>query len=131
MTLHAFTQYLKYRWKAKTRHGVHSPFVYSFIDKGLSRKEDLDTIINSYFAGYTRLWLGNTDQLDTLDMMQQNSDTIIVVPNIHVDKKATMHWERAATDPHVKLSIDLYQLGLLFFKDELKEKQHFVLKFPL
>lgn len=131
MNLHKFAQYLKYRWKAKTRHGVHSPFVYSFIDKGLSRKEDLETIINSYFADYNRLWLGNTDQLNTLDMMLQNSDTIIVVPNIHINKEATMNWERAATNYHVKLSIDLYQLGLLFFKDELKEKQHFVLKFPL
>ncbi len=26
-------EYIKYRWKAKGRHGIHSPFVYDFVDK--------------------------------------------------------------------------------------------------
>lgn len=28
-------EYIKYRWNAKGRHGVHSPFVYDFVDKCL------------------------------------------------------------------------------------------------
>ncbi len=28
-------EYIKYRWKAKGRHGIHSPFVYDFVDKCL------------------------------------------------------------------------------------------------
>lgn len=26
-------EYIKYRWNAKGRHGIHSPFVYDFVDK--------------------------------------------------------------------------------------------------
>ncbi len=28
-------EYIKYRWKAKGRHGIHSPFVYDFVDNCL------------------------------------------------------------------------------------------------
>lgn len=28
-------EYIKYRWNAKGRHGIHSPFVYDFVDKCL------------------------------------------------------------------------------------------------
>lgn len=29
-------EYIKYRWKARKRHGIHSPYVYSLSDQGLS-----------------------------------------------------------------------------------------------
>lgn len=33
-------EYIKYRWKAKRRHGIHSPFVYNLMDKCLRIKTD-------------------------------------------------------------------------------------------
>ncbi len=33
-------EYIKYRWNAKGRHGIHSPFVYDFVDKCLRIKLD-------------------------------------------------------------------------------------------
>jgi predicted O-methyltransferase YrrM len=51
------TEYIKYRWNAKKRHGIHSPFVYEFSDACLSlnvpkelkniRKNLFETIRNS------------------------------------------------------------------------------------
>lgn len=57
--------------------------------------------------------------------------TIIVVSNIHEAKLNTEMWNRVCENKEVKLSIDLYKIGLLFFKEEFKVKQHFKLKYPL
>lgn len=38
--MNIFIEYINYRFKAKGRHGVHSPFVYSFLNECLSTKID-------------------------------------------------------------------------------------------
>ncbi|MCH2223816.1 MAG: class I SAM-dependent methyltransferase [Crocinitomicaceae bacterium] len=45
-------EYIKYRWKAKLRHGIHSPFVYDLSDNCLSisiSKEDQQSL-NAFFS---------------------------------------------------------------------------------
>ncbi|PHR33233.1 MAG: methyltransferase [Fluviicola sp.] len=44
-------EYIKYRWNAKGRHGIHSPFVYDFVDNCLRIKlkaEDVSTLNNLF-----------------------------------------------------------------------------------
>lgn len=36
--MNLFFEYINYRWNAKGRHGIHSPFVYDFVDKCLKLK---------------------------------------------------------------------------------------------
>ena len=36
--MYQFLSYLKFLWNSKNQHGVHSPFVYDFITKGLYKK---------------------------------------------------------------------------------------------
>jgi predicted O-methyltransferase YrrM len=44
-------EYIKYQWKAKRRHGIHSPFVYDITDKCLKALIDSEskTKLNSLF----------------------------------------------------------------------------------
>jgi len=55
-------------------------------------------------------------------------DDIVLITSIHHSAAHTAAWEQVHTDDRIKLSVDLFKLGLLFFKEEFKEKQHFVLK---
>ncbi len=48
MTIHAFVQYLKYKRKAQGRHGVHSPFVYTFVEEAL---QDKNGALNAKIGG--------------------------------------------------------------------------------
>ncbi len=54
---------------------------------------------------------------------------LVIVPSIHRSKAHTDAWRALCKDGFIKLSIDLYAIGLLFAKPEFKEKQHFVLKY--
>ncbi|MEJ6584063.1 MAG: class I SAM-dependent methyltransferase [Crocinitomicaceae bacterium] len=47
-------EYIKYRWNAKGRHGIHSPFVFDLVDKCLKiqfKKEDKEEL-NDLFAAH-------------------------------------------------------------------------------
>lgn len=58
-----------------------------------------------------------------------NNNSSLLVAGIHKTKRHTAKWERLCKHPKVLMSIDLYGIGLLFFRKEFKEKQHFVLKY--
>jgi hypothetical protein len=165
VTLHALKEYIKYRWKAKTRHGIHSPFVYDLIDKVLFNKErnkentghitptdiaDLHTklagaakknimLIASIISYYNSphhpfpekpefLFHNAEDHKNSAREISANTSRIIIVSNIHNTLSADAKWKDLYEDPEVSLSIDLYCFGLLFFRKEFKEKQHFFLR---
>lgn len=71
------------------------------------------------------LWL----QLFNKHLPELKSDCVIAVPGIHTTKRHSLKWKRLYTHPKILMSIDLYGLGLIFFKPEFKEKQHFILKY--
>jgi predicted O-methyltransferase YrrM len=55
--------------------------------------------------------------------------SIIVFDDIHWSREMETAWEKISKDERVKLSIDLFFIGLVFFRKEFREKQHFTIRF--
>jgi predicted O-methyltransferase YrrM len=55
------------------------------------------------------------------------SKSIIIFDDIHWSKSMEEAWEIIQKNPQVKISIDLYWMGLVFFKQGLS-KQNFILR---
>jgi len=135
VTCHAFISYLRYRVAAKNRHGVHSPFVFDFVEKVL-RQADRETFREKLagFAGGKNMAFIREDDPAVWDAafgrQERNEDTVIVFGGIHRTAFHSDAWQKIHDRPEVRLSMDLYHYGLLFFRKEFREKQHFILRFP-
>lgn len=135
MTWYSLSAYLSYRRKALTRHGVHSPFVFDFIEQVL-RVRPAGTFreqLEQYFGAGHVIWI---DAQDPMVWERQYLNTtgvrtpysVVVVAGVYKTAFHTAIWRSLHERPEVRLSIDLYRYGLLFFRDELREKQHFTLR---
>ncbi len=166
MSLHAVTKFLQYKWRAKSRHGIHSPFVYDLIDHVLLDKgpidrthiikspglsltyENLISRIAAYYGYKTILSLPLTGKPQQADLLLFNetapgewqqllneyypiltNESAVIVSHIHKTREHSTAWKKLCAHDSVRMSIDLYGIGLFFFKKEFKEKQHFILKY--
>lgn len=57
-----------------------------------------------------------------------HSDTVFVFDDIHWSAGMEKAWHEIAAHPLVTLSVDIFSMGLVFFRSGM-EKQHFVLRF--
>jgi predicted O-methyltransferase YrrM len=56
-----------------------------------------------------------------------HSDSVFVIADIHWSQEMESAWEEMQRWPEVRLSIDLFHFGLLFFRQEQRQKEHFTL----
>jgi predicted O-methyltransferase YrrM len=56
-----------------------------------------------------------------------HKDSIFILDDIHWSRSMTEAWEKIIQHPDVRVSIDTYQWGILFFRKE-QEKQHFCIR---
>jgi hypothetical protein len=62
-------------------------------------------------------------------MPKTHNDSIIVLDDIHWSEEMDEAWEEIKKLTEVKVSIDLFQFGILFFRQEHKQKEDYILKF--
>jgi predicted O-methyltransferase YrrM len=58
-----------------------------------------------------------------------SSSSIFVLDDIHWSKEMEQAWEHIKEHPAVRCSLDLFFIGIIFFRSEFKEKQHFTIRF--
>ncbi len=56
-------------------------------------------------------------------------DTILVFDDIHWSREMEEAWKIIKAYPAVQCSIDLFFLGIIFFRKSFREKQHFIIRF--
>lgn len=58
-----------------------------------------------------------------------NNDSILIFDDIHWSPEMEQAWETIKAEPRVSCSVDLFFTGLVFFREEFKEKQDFSIRF--
>lgn len=77
---------------------------------------------------------GNHRKEPTLRYFQQllaktNNNSILVFDDIHWSSEMEATWEIIKNNSAVTCSIDLFFIGIVFFKKAFKEKRHFIIRF--
>ena len=62
-------------------------------------------------------------------LAKTNNDSILVFDDIHWSGEMEVAWERIKNNPAATCCIDLFFIGIVFFRKEFKEKQHFAIRF--
>lgn len=70
-----------------------------------------------------------TERYFLLLLLNINNDSILVFDDIHWSKEMEEAWEEIKDHGAVRCTIDLFFIGIVLFRQEFKEKQHFVIRF--
>ncbi|MGC8865792.1 MAG: O-methyltransferase [Bacteroidales bacterium] len=113
----------------------------NFLQAGFSSIQTLsgpfETTLPTLIAGGLRpdlvLFDGNHAHQPTLYYFHQllpviHADTVFVFDDIHWSAGMEKAWKEIAACPQVTLSVDIFSMGLVFFRSGIK-KQHFILRF--
>ena len=191
-------KYLQYYWVASNSkgHGIHSPFVFRFIQDILNGKSPLTAIENNtpavkqildqieaavsapltpknkiviarllqWLNPITTLVTGDKKQFDAETVMQANgtyeavekidfvfigegqdgatilqsvnrvmdkmhSNSWVILHGIHADSNMETVWNTLKEHSNIRLSIDLFTIGILFCRKEQKEQEHFIIRY--
>jgi predicted O-methyltransferase YrrM len=62
-------------------------------------------------------------------LSKTNNDSILVFDDIHWSREMEQAWETIKSHPSVRCTLDLFFIGIVFFRREFREKQSFSIRF--
>lgn len=182
---------IKFCWRAKNAHGLHSPFVFkiytsiksqakriNFLSKypeSFNKKERriILTLLNHLNPSHTLLLSNEQEEISNWEPVLSSlsqvfyvenvndppkmsrkfdliiipnilfisvkdlkqkilelifNESVVIIPHIHASKNAISQWESLIEEKFIRVSLDLYFIGVLFFRKE-STKQNFQLRF--
>jgi hypothetical protein len=124
--------------RARNAHGLHSPFVYELytqiINPCLHQSGKLSALLASKLFNYQGKSLENIkfnvqmidiNQFDT-ENFNVNFEDVLLIENIRKPNNLA-RWNQLIENEKIVFSIELYEIGLLFF-NPIAPKQHFIFK---
>jgi predicted O-methyltransferase YrrM len=77
---------------------------------------------------------GNHQYEPTLDYFRQlvakmKNDSILIFDDIHWSRGMEQAWQGIQQDEAVRCTVDLFFIGIVFFREEFREKQHFTIRY--
>lgn len=128
-----------------TIEGCHSLFQFSNELFKTENAQNITSINGNFNTEFPKL-LSKTDSLDflyidgnhayeptinyfKLALEKKKSNSIFVFDDIYWSEGMQKAWKEICSNKEVTLSLDLFYFGIVFFRTENKEKEHFVLKF--
>jgi len=153
---HLIKSYINFLFNSKNEHGVHSPFVFDLVTKCFYKKDNYNVDIAlptdnrlilktinylklSNCANFTIPFNASTEidciivssknfsvfSLDTIFPYCKNN-TCIFIEDIHRTENFYAFWKTLCLNENFSVSIETFNLGLLFFRKEQK-KEHFII----
>ncbi len=89
--------------------------------------DQLATVDLAFFDGNHR-YQPTIEYFNTI-LPKTNNFSFIILDDIHWSREMEQAWKYCQEHPSVTLSIDLFFIGILIFRKEIKEKQHFSIRF--
>ena len=120
--------YLKYRFHAQGKYHLHSPMVFDLYENVLEKAYEVPRCArndNSDF--YEELDRKLKAYVNDNPLIFKENDVVMIVKDIHRDKRNERDWDKLRSEEKVRLSIDCWRFGLVFIMDRLK-KEHYILK---
>jgi len=124
-----------------TLEGSHSILEVAKVNFDIFKLKNISTYLGHFdqqlpkvLANIDRLDLcyidGNHAKVPTLEYFEMclphtHNETVLIFDDIYWSKEMTEAWDIVKAHSDVKLTIDLYYFGLVFFNPNFKEKQHF------